>query len=78
MEDGQNTHNTYSLQLLKMANYLVSTMQTTLKAYMVKATSKEKAIDQVERGLVDPFDEELDELHKEFTHCTELPKQDNK
>jgi hypothetical protein len=52
-------------------------MQTTLKAYIVKATSKEKAIDQVERGLVAPFDEELDELHKDFTHCTELPKQDN-
>jgi len=59
-----------------MANYLVSTMQTTLKAYMVKATSKEKAIDQVERGLVDPFDEELDELHE--TRCTKLPEQENK
>jgi len=60
-----------------MPNYLVSTMQTTLKAYIVKSTSKEKAIDQVERGLVDPFDEELDELHKDLTQCTELPKQDN-
>ena len=59
-----------------MANYLVSTMQTTLKAYMVKATSKEKAIDQVERGLVDPFDEELDKLHE--TRCTKLPEQENK
>jgi len=43
---------------------------------MVKATSKEKAIDQVERGLVDPFDEELDELHE--TRCTKLPEQENK
>ena len=78
MVEHQNTHNTYWFQLHKMPNYLVSTMQTTLKAYIVKATSKEKAIDQVERGLVDPFDEELDELHKDFTRCTELPKQDNK
>jgi len=58
-----------------MANYLITTMQTTLKAYVVEAPSKEEALEKVERGLVEHFDEELDELHQ--TRCTKIPEKDN-
>ena len=50
-------------------------MQTTLKAYVVEAPSKEEALEKVERGLVEHFDEELDELHQ--TRCTKIPEKDN-
>ena len=49
-----------------MSYYNVTVLDTVLKAFCVEAKNKTEAIDKVKNGLIDPYDEKIDERFDEI------------
>lgn len=54
-----------------MSYYNVTVLDTVLKAFCVEAKNKKEAIEKVKNGLIDPYEEKIDERFDEIP-CSKI------